>query len=90
MTRVEFMLFLIVLFGTLFSIGAALGALIEHAPAYLRLIRRRLAARRARELRREILCDPWSGAVVKHRKYFTPHWNAAVGRAYRATLQEEK
>lgn len=41
-------------------------------------------ASRLRKLRNVPLPDPWSGAIVKQPKYFTPHWNATVGRAYRA------
>lgn len=82
--RIEFLLALTVALGILFSVGAVIGAAAEHGPAYVRLLRKQWAASRSRRLRRQVICDPWAGAVVKHQRYFTPHWNATVGRAYRA------
>lgn len=56
----------------------------------LRDIRRRFVARRARRLRREVIEAPWDGAIVKRPTYYTPHWNGAVGRAYRGIAAQRR
>lgn len=43
--------------------------------------------RRTRNLRRELLPDPWSGGIVRHQKFYVTHWRPIVGRAYR-TMNE--
>ena len=40
-------------------------------------------ASRLRKLRNVPLPDPWSGAIVRQRKFYISHWSSAVGRAYR-------
>lgn len=50
----------------------------------LRAVGQLRAKRRSRNLKRVTLPDPWSGAIVQPREYFTPHWNNTVGRHYRA------
>lgn len=58
--------------------------------ATVRLLTRRVAARRLRRLRRERLVSPWDGAIVRHRKFYTPSWNRTIGRAYRAWALERR
>jgi hypothetical protein len=85
-TAIECMLALTVLLGAILSVGG----LIEHVPAYARLMRRRWAARRARQLRRQLIADPWSGAIVRQPRYFTTQWTATTGRAYRAYAESRQ
>ena len=62
-------------------------------PRAWRLVRRvrgRWMARRARRLRREVLPDPWAGGIVRSPRFYTPHWTASVGRAYRAMAAERR
>lgn len=41
-------------------------------------------ASRLRKLRNVPLPDPWSGAIVRHQKFYMSNWTASAGRAYRA------
>lgn len=63
--------------------------LAEIAVERLARWRSRIVRRRLRSLAR---CSkrPWDGAIVREHRYFCPHWNARVGRAYRAMAAERR
>ncbi len=47
-------------------------------------LKRWMAKRRLRKLRRQPIPAPWDGAIVRQKQFTVTNWSAAVGRAYRA------
>lgn len=67
---------------------AALTILLLIGAAYvLRPKKRNRLTRRTRNLRKQVLPDPWSGGIVRERKFYVTNWRPVVGRAYR-TMNE--
>lgn len=56
-------------------------AFIALSAAFMRPKKR--GASRLKKLRNVPLPDPWSGAIVRDRKFYVVNWDGSVGRAYR-------